>query len=122
MQLNLNVKFSIDGGAQALLNLILKGITTMSAQLDALTAQVQQNTTVIDSAMTLIAGLKTELDKAIAAQAGGDDGAALQALSASLAASDQALAAAVTANTPVAAPAGGDISVTGNDSGAPTGG
>lgn len=74
---------------------------TMTALTD-LQAQVASNTTVVNSAATLISGLKTALDAAIAAQQDGDDGAALQALSSELAASDAALAAAVTANTPAA--------------------
>lgn len=74
----------------------------MQQQLDALTTQVAANTSVVQSAVTLIAGLKVSLDAAIAAQAAGDDGAALTALSEQLATSDAALAAAVAANTPAA--------------------
>lgn len=73
----------------------------MSTQLDALTAAVAANTTAADSAITLLAGLKTQLDAAIAANAAGD-GTALQALSDSLTAESTKLAAAVTANTPAA--------------------
>ncbi len=53
------------------------------------------NTTVIGSAKALIVGLKEKLDAAIAAGP-----AALAALSAELKAGDDALAAAVAANTP----------------------
>jgi hypothetical protein len=73
----------------------------MSTQLDALTAQVTQTNTVAASAITLLQGLKTQLDAAIAAQPG-DDGAALDSLSTSLGTETTALAAAVTANTPAA--------------------
>lgn len=73
----------------------------MSQQLDDLTAQVSKNSDVIDSAKNLITGLKTALDAAIASQPT-DDGAALKALSDSLAAKDQELADAVAANTPAA--------------------
>lgn len=69
-----------------------------------LQAQVAANESVEQSAITLIQGLKTELDAAIAS-APTDDGAALQALSATLATDDAALAAAITANTPAAPPA-----------------
>lgn len=69
-----------------------------------LQAQVAANTTVEQSAVTLIQGLKTQLDAAIAASQNGDD-SQLEALSTQLATDDAALAAAITANTPAAAPA-----------------
>lgn len=72
---------------------IAEEIRTMSTQLDALTAQVTANGTVIGSAITLIQGLKAQLDAA------GTDPAKLQALSDSLAKTDSDLAAAVAANT-----------------------
>lgn len=65
----------------------------LSAQLDALTAQVAANGTVIGSAITLLQGLKAALDAA------GTDPVALKALSDSLASTDQQLADAVAANT-----------------------
>lgn len=68
----------------------------MSAQLDALTAEVSQTTTVIDSAIALIQGLKAALDAA------GTDPAKLQALSDSLDAKQKQLAQAVADNTPAA--------------------
>lgn len=67
----------------------------MSA-LDDLTAAVANDTTVDQSAITLLEGLKSALDEAIA----NDDPAALQALSDQLGANQAALSAAVTANTP----------------------
>lgn len=70
----------------------------MSAQLDALTAQVASNTTVIDSAITLINGL------AAAIVAAGTDPVKLQALTDALTAEDTKLAAAITANTPPSPP------------------
>lgn len=82
--------------ANALVQFLVERLNQMSVQLDALTAQVAQNTTVIESAITLIQGLKTALDDAIAS----GDPAALQALSDALAAEDQKLADAVAANTP----------------------
>jgi len=69
------------------------------AALDDLTAQVAANTTVIDSAIVLLEGLKAALDAA------GTDPVKLKALSDSLAAEDSKLAAAVAANTPAAPPA-----------------
>ena len=68
----------------------------MSA-LDDLTAQVAQNTSVEESAVTLINGLAAQL------AAAGTDPAKLASLQTSLAASAKDLAAAVAANT--AAPA-----------------
>jgi hypothetical protein len=79
------------------------GQAHMSQELDDLTAQVTASTTVQESAMTLLTGLKTALDAAIAA-GGGTPPAALVALSASLSAESAKLAAAITANTPAAGP------------------
>jgi len=73
----------------------------MSKALDALTAQVATNTTVSESAITLISGLKTQLDAAIAANET-DDGDALQALSDSL--SSESAAAIAQATSPAAVP------------------
>lgn len=71
----------------------------MSA-LDNLRAQVERNTSVTDSAITLLQGLKSQLDAAIAS----GDPAAVQAVADTLGSETDKLAAAVTANTPAAAP------------------
>ncbi len=68
------------------------------AELDDLTAQVAANKTVIDSALVLINGIADRI------KAAGTDPAALKALTDSLKSEDDALAAAVTANTPPAPP------------------
>ncbi len=68
----------------------------MSGTLQSLQTQVTQNTSVIQSAVTLINGFADQL------RAAGTDPVALQALQDSLTTSDQALAAAVAANTPAA--------------------
>jgi len=81
---------------RASLSTLLQGNTKMSAQLDALTSEVSQVNTVIDSAIALIQGLKAALDAA------GTDPAALQALSDSLDAKAKQLAQAVADNTPAA--------------------
>jgi hypothetical protein len=73
----------------------------MSAQLDALRAQVAANSTVTQSAVTLINGIAQRIIDA------GTDPAQLQALADSLSADDAALAQAVAANT-VASPAPAD--------------
>lgn len=70
----------------------------MANELADLKAKVAGNTTVIESALTLINGFKAALDAAIA----NGDPAALAALSAELGAEDDKLAAAVAANTPAA--------------------
>lgn len=71
------------------------------ADLTDLQAQVASNTTVIQSAIVLINGIAARIDAA------GVDPVALKALSDSLKASDDALSAAVAANTPPPAPAPG---------------
>lgn len=64
------------------------------AMLDDLTAKVEANNKVDESAITLLQGLKQKLDEA------GTDAAKLKELSNSLGSSTDALAAAVAANTP----------------------
>lgn len=86
---------------------VIAKILKMSQQLDNLTKAVTDLTTVAESAIGLINNLKTELDAAIAANAAGDDGVALDALSATLGAEKEKLAAAITANTP-ATPGSGE--------------
>lgn len=89
----------IERKLDAVLSLLtLYGDRTMS-DLAALTAQVAQNTSVEQSAVTLIQGLASQL------AAAGTDPVALSALQSQLNASATALAAAVTANTPAAPPA-----------------
>lgn len=67
---------------------------SMSAQLDALTAEVERSATVQASVVALVKGLAAEI------AANKDDPVALQALADKLAASDNATADAVVANTP----------------------
>lgn len=71
----------------------------MAKELDALTAEVARNTTVEGSALALIQGFAAQL------AAAGTDPAKLSALRTQLAQNDDALAAAVVANTPAAPPA-----------------
>lgn len=68
------------------------------AALDTLKTEVAETTTVMASAVALLQGLKAKLDEAIAS----GDPAALAALSAELDTNTNALAAAITANTPAA--------------------
>lgn len=74
----------------------------MSAQLDALAAAVAANTTVTGSAIELLNGLHDQLVALLAAEV--IDPAAVQALADDLSAQTQALAAAITENTPAAPP------------------
>lgn len=69
------------------------------AALDDLTAAVAAEDTVVDSAITLLQGLKAALDAAIAS----NNPAALTALSNSIGAKTKALSDAVVANTPASA-------------------
>lgn len=77
-----------------MLERIQKKEETMSAQLDALTVQVQENTDVEASAVVLLQGLAAQIADLKA------DPVALQALADSLNVSADNLAAAVVANTP----------------------
>lgn len=74
----------------------------MSVTLNDIVTKVQALTTVDDSVVALLTDLKNKLDQAIA---GGADQATLQEISDALGSQTDRLAAAVTANTPAAAPA-----------------
>ncbi len=78
------------------IGILLKGEKTMASDLSALSAQVAQNTTVEESAVTLITGLAAQIADLK------NDPAALQALADSLNKSATDLSAAVAANTPAA--------------------
>jgi len=90
-------KSALDRIEQTLQQILLKE-NTMSQELDALIAEVARNTTVEKSALAAIRGLSAKLAEA------GDDPAKLAKLRADLAANDDELAAAVSANTPVVTP------------------
>jgi hypothetical protein len=79
------------------LDYIIERINHMSTQLDALTAQVQANTTVEASAVTMIKGIASQISTAVAA----GDSAQLTTLASQLNASASSLSAAILANTPV---------------------
>lgn len=80
---------------------ILTGDQIMASKLEDLTADVSAETTVVNSAITLLGGIAARIDAAVAAARAGDD-AALTALSGEVRSETQALAAAVAANTPAA--------------------
>jgi hypothetical protein len=71
----------------------------MAVSLDALTAAVEAESTVEQSAITLIGGLAAQIQDLIAKSGNTVDPVALQALVDKMTASQTALAAAVTANT-----------------------
>jgi hypothetical protein len=83
---------------EAAITTMAQAITTlrneMSQELDTLTAEVQRNTSVDQSAITLLQGLAAQIE------ALKSDPVKLQALADSLRGSSDALAAAVAANTP----------------------
>jgi len=91
--------------------LLKRKVLTMSAELDAkisaLQAAVSRDTVVEQSAITLLAGLKTQLDAAIAAAAAAgatpEELQALTDLSATLDSNATGLSEAGAANTPAAA-------------------
>lgn len=78
-------------------DLLFKLLKEIKLTLDDLVAKVTAENTVIDSAVTLLGTLKTELDAAIAS----GDPAKIQAVSDLITTGQQKLADAVVANTPV---------------------
>jgi hypothetical protein len=76
---------------------LLAEILKMSAQLDALISAVAANTTITESAITLLTGLHAKLLELLA---NGIDPVAVQQLADDLSAETQKLADAITANTP----------------------
>jgi hypothetical protein len=87
-----------DRDQERVINAVNKLGEMIMAALDDLKAAVTKDTDAENSAITLLQGLKTKLDAAIAA----GDPAALKALSDQLGTNTTALAAAVVANTPAA--------------------
>ena len=86
----------------AILTRLAGKANSMEDQIKALQAEVANNTTVEQSAITLIQGLGAAITAA------GTDPAALASLVSTLQANDTALAAAITANTPAAPAPSGD--------------
>lgn len=78
----------------SMITALTQGAQAMAADLTELQTQVEQNTSVTQSAVALLDGLKAQLDAA------GTDPAALSALSAALGSNSQSLADALTRNTP----------------------
>lgn len=75
---------------------LLKGQQEIMTTLKDIQDQVAQQRTIVESAVSLITGLKSALDAALASE----DPAALKQLSDDLGSESNALAAAVAANTP----------------------
>lgn len=102
-RLAVQLLIDIDRRTQRIERLLYRTLTkenVIMANLAALTTEVQNTTTVEESAVALINGLAAQI------AAAGTDPVALQALQDQLATERDALAAAVTANTP-ATPAAG---------------
>jgi hypothetical protein len=85
-------------GVKRVLHSLAEDLYDMTQALDDLRAKVEANSSVIDSAVTLINTLAEEIRNNI------DDSDALEELANGLDAKSQALAAAVAANTPSTAP------------------
>ncbi len=101
--MNINLRISFDSDATDILHRILAGVErlerkqeTIMADLTALQAEVERNTTVENSALALIQGLAAQITAA------GTDPVKLKAITDQLTSNDDALAAAVAANTPAA--------------------
>jgi hypothetical protein len=85
-----------------LLHKVLQNQEIILAQIDDLKAAVANDTTVEQSAITLLQGLSTQLSAALA---GANSSADVQAVIDSINANASTLAAAVAANTPASVPA-----------------
>lgn len=94
--LKMTVTHVHDAALAARLDTIINKETAMAGELATLTQEVSETRTAVGSAIALIQGLKARLDEAIAS----GNPAALKALSDSLDADQQALAAAILANMP----------------------
>jgi 16S rRNA G1207 methylase RsmC len=90
----------INNKLNTIITLLGKGTQIMAASLDALTAEVERNTSVVASAKALIEGLAAQIDQLVAA--GTVDPAQVDALAAALRANSDQLAEAVAAHTPAA--------------------
>ncbi|MCU1325004.1 MAG: hypothetical protein JWN34_374 [Bryobacterales bacterium] len=99
-----------------ILSTIHKQMGTIMAAVDDLAKNVEENTSVVQSAVALLGNLKSQLDAAIAS----GDMSKVQALSDTLGQNDAALGAAIAKNTPVA-PSDGDTPAGGTDGAADAG-
>lgn len=94
MKIHIDVHFPPSNEVLDLLRQILQQGETMAGEVAKLEQDVADQTTVIQSAITLLQNIKALLDAA------GTDPAKLAALSTAIEANSSALAAAVVANTP----------------------
>jgi len=100
--MNIEVELEFATSRQILLA-IYKRLEKIMSALDDLTAAVASETTVNQSAITLLNGISAQITAAVAAAQAGDM-APLSGLAAQITANTTALAAAVTANTPATPP------------------
>lgn len=92
--LHIHIHMHLDDETKGTLNQILQKINEMADKFDPLVAEVTEIGNVVDSTITLINNLATQLEDAK------DDPVQIQALADSLKAKKGALAEAVAANTP----------------------
>lgn len=112
---------SIDGRLASIEKALTHESRTLMSAIDDLAAQVAASTSAEASAVTLITGLVTELEAAL--NSGGssvDQNAKIEALVAQLKTSSQALADAITVNTPAAPSMGGNAGSVDPNAGAST--
>lgn len=94
MELHIHIHHYGDEKVLTEIKSINQKLVHMANELQGLQQEVAESKTVMQSAITLLQGLKQKLDEA------GTNAAALKSLSDELDANTNALAAAVTANTP----------------------
>jgi hypothetical protein len=104
MSAQLDAILANQGLILAALTAIQKELQKMALSLAALQAAVASETTVEQSAITLIQGLATQITTLIAASGNSVDPVALQAIVTQMTTSQAALAAAVAANTTATPP------------------
>ena len=105
MELHIHIHHHYDDKLFTEIKSINTNIKTMANELDNLTAEVTETKDLQQSAITLLNGLKTKLDEAIA----NNDMSRVVALRDELDSSNAALAAAITANTPADPGNGGTV-------------
>jgi hypothetical protein len=96
MEIHIHLHHHYDDKLFTEIKSINTNVKTMANELDNLTAEVTETKDLQQSAITLLNGLKTKLDEAIA----NNDMSRVVALRDDLDASNASLAAAITANTP----------------------
>lgn len=105
MEIHIHIHHHGDEEMLSEIKSINQKLEIMANELDSLELEVKETTDLQQSAITLLNGLKTKLDEAIAA----GDMTKVVTLRDNLDASNAALAAAITANTPAENQPGGNV-------------